>query len=59
MRYVKPLDTQLLHSVFKKFDNIITIEDVTFRRIGSAILEFMCDNGYSANVKGLVSGSFY
>jgi 1-deoxy-D-xylulose-5-phosphate synthase len=52
MRYVKPLDTQLLHSVFKKFENIITVEDGNLSGgFGSAILEFMCDNGYSANVK--------
>jgi 1-deoxy-D-xylulose-5-phosphate synthase len=52
MRYVKPLDTSCLHAVFKKFDKIITIEDGTvIGGFGAAILEFMCDNGYSAQVK--------
>lgn len=54
MRWVKPLDTEILHTVFKNFDQIITIEDGTLAGgFGSAVLEFMCDNTYRANIKRL------
>ena len=52
MRFAKPLDEELLHEVFRKFRKIITIEDGTVMGgFGSAILEFMAANGYSATVK--------
>ncbi len=52
MRFVKPLDEELLHEVFNKFDKIVTVEDGTVvGGFGSAILEFMNDNGYKADVK--------
>ena len=48
MRFIKPLDEQLLHTTFKKFDSIITIEDGTIvGGFGSAILEFVSENNYS------------
>ncbi len=54
MRFVKPLDEELLHKVFKQFKQIITIEDgVISGGFGSAILEFMCDHGYTSQVKRL------
>jgi 1-deoxy-D-xylulose-5-phosphate synthase len=54
MRFVKPLDEELLHSVFKKFDKVITIEDGTIvGGFGSAVLEFMAEHNYSAKVKRL------
>ena len=54
MRFAKPLDTILLHEVFSKFDKIITIEDgCVIGGMGSAIIEFMVDHGYSAQVKRL------
>jgi len=54
MRFVKPLDAELLHEVFQKFDKIITVEDgCIMGGFGSAILEFMANNGYSAKVKML------
>jgi 1-deoxy-D-xylulose-5-phosphate synthase len=54
MRYLKPLDTQLLHTIFKTFDKIITVEDgVLNGGFGSAILEFMSDNNYTSQVKRL------
>ncbi len=47
IRFVKPLDEALLHEVFKKFRNVITVEDGCIEGgMGSAILEFMADNGY-------------
>jgi len=45
---LKPLDEQLLHEVGKKFSRIITIEDgVRNGGMGSAVLEWMNDHGYS------------
>jgi len=54
MRFVKPLDENLLHQIFKKHDKVVTVEDGTIvGGMGSAILEFMADNGYAAKVKRL------
>ncbi len=51
MRFVKPIDEDLLHEVFKKFKKVITIEDnVLPGGFGSAVLEFMADHNYSAEV---------
>ena len=52
MRFVKPLDEEMLHEVFSKFNKIITVEDGTVvGGFGSAILEFMNEHGYKADVK--------
>jgi 1-deoxy-D-xylulose-5-phosphate synthase len=54
MRFAAPLDTDALHSVFKKFKKIITVEDGILKGgFGSAIIEFMCDNHYTAEVRRL------
>lgn len=51
MRFAKPLDEKMLHEVFKKFKNIISVEDGSIKGgFGSAILEFMNANDYHANV---------
>jgi 1-deoxy-D-xylulose-5-phosphate synthase len=51
MRFVKPLDEKLLHEVFSKYDKVITIEDGTVQGgFGSAILEFMAEHNYKADV---------
>jgi 1-deoxy-D-xylulose-5-phosphate synthase len=51
LRFVKPLDEALLHEVFKKFNKVITVEDGCLEGgMGSAVLEFMADNNYSARV---------
>ena len=48
MRFVKPLDEELLHSVVAKFDKIITVEDGCLEGgFGSAVLEFLADNNYN------------
>ncbi len=47
MRYVKPLDEELLHQIFKKFKQVITIEDGVIQGgFGTAVLEFMSSNNY-------------
>jgi len=54
MRFVKPIDEMLLHEVFTKFTKIITVEDgCLMGGFGSAIIEFMNDKGYNAQVKRL------
>src|SRR5690554_711327 len=51
LRFVKPLDTELLHGVFKKFKKIVTVEDGSLEGgMGSAVLEFMADHHYSSRV---------
>lgn len=54
MRFVKPLDEELLHEVFSKFNKVITVEDgCIMGGFGSAIAEFMADNNYTAQIKRL------
>jgi 1-deoxy-D-xylulose-5-phosphate synthase len=54
IRFLKPLDEVMLHEVARKFKNIVTIEDGTVNGgFGSAVLEFMSDNGYTPKVKRL------
>jgi len=54
MRFVKPLDESMLHEVFNKFDKVITIEDgCLMGGFGSAVVEWMVDQGYQAKVKRL------
>ena len=54
MRFVKPLDTTLLHEVFSKFEMVITVEDgCLMGGFGSAVIEFMVDQGYKSEVKRL------
>jgi len=54
LRFAKPLDEELLREVFTNFKKVITIEDGCIQGgIGSAVLEFMVDHNYSAEVKRL------
>lgn len=54
MRFVKPLDEVLLQEIFLRYRKIVTVEDGCLQGgFGSAILEFMADNGYRAEVKRL------
>ena len=51
MRFAKPLDEELLHEVFANYSKVITVEDGTVvGGFGSAVLEFMNENGYKADV---------
>ncbi len=52
LRFLKPLDEDLLHEVGKRFKHIITIEDGTRNGgMGSAVLEWLSDHGYTPTVK--------
>ncbi len=54
IRFVKPLDEEMLHEVFSRFKRVITVEDGCVQGgMGSAVLEFMADHGYAAQVKRL------
>ncbi len=52
LRFVKPLDKQLLDAIFKKFDTIITIEDGTIKGgFGSEVLEYASEVNYQGKIK--------
>ena len=54
MRFAKPIDEIMLHEVFSKFSKVITVEDGCIQGgFGSAVLEFMVDNKYHAEVTRL------
>jgi 1-deoxy-D-xylulose-5-phosphate synthase len=54
IRFVKPIDEDLLHEVFQNYNKVITVEDGTIvGGVGSAILEFINANGYQCQVKML------
>jgi len=54
MRFVKPLDAELLHDIFSRFKKIITVEDHAIQGgFGSAVAEFMIDHGYQATITRL------
>lgn len=54
LRFVNPLDKEMLDSIGKNFRKIITIEDgVLSGGAGSAVMEFMSDNGYNVDIKRL------
>jgi len=54
MRFVKPLDEELLHEVFSKYSKVITVEDgAVTGGFGSAVLEFMVQHKYNADVEML------
>ncbi|TRX38537.1 1-deoxy-D-xylulose-5-phosphate synthase [Flavobacterium sp. ZT3R18] len=50
--FVKPLDEKELHTIFSKYESIITIEDgVLNGGFGSAILEFAATHKYSSKIQ--------
>jgi len=52
LRFIKPLDKDLLHEVGQNFSKVITVEDgVVEGGMGSAVLEFMSDNNYTPKIK--------
>jgi 1-deoxy-D-xylulose-5-phosphate synthase len=52
MRFVKPLDEAMLHEIFSNYTKVITVEDGCVQGgFGSAILEFMAEHNYKAEVK--------
>ena len=51
MRWLKPLDEEILDEVGKKYKTIVTAEDgMVAGGLGSAVLEWMADHGYTPRV---------
>lgn len=47
MRFLKPIDEQLLREVAENYERIVTVEDgVRNGGLGSAVMEWLNDNGY-------------
>jgi 1-deoxy-D-xylulose-5-phosphate synthase len=54
IRFVKPLDEELLHEIFLNYKKVVTVEDGSIQGgFGSAVLEFMADHHYTANLRRL------
>lgn len=52
LRFLKPLDEKMLDEIGKNFKFIVTIEDGVLKGgMGSAVLEFMADHGYTPTVR--------
>jgi len=50
--FIKPLDNNVLHSIFASFERIITIEEATINGgFGSAVLEFAATNNYKNDIQ--------
>lgn len=54
MRFVKPIDTDILHEVGESFRYIVTLEDGSVKGgLGSAVMEYMAENGYTPRIEVL------
>ncbi|TRZ45927.1 1-deoxy-D-xylulose-5-phosphate synthase [Robertkochia solimangrovi] len=54
LKFLKPLDEDLLHEIFKSYKNIITLEDGTIKGgMGDAILEFASKHQYNSQITKL------
>ena len=54
MRFLKPIDTDILNEVGKKYSRIITIENGTVTGgLGTAVVEYMMDNGFTPTIRRL------
>jgi len=60
MLYLKPLDGELLHEAGKRFSCIVTVENgVITGGLGSAVMEFMADNGYAPRIRRIGIGDTF
>lgn len=54
MRWLKPIDTDILDYVGTHYSKVVTVEDgMISGGLGSAVLEYMADKGYACNVTRL------
>ncbi|MBR4849000.1 MAG: 1-deoxy-D-xylulose-5-phosphate synthase [Bacteroidaceae bacterium] len=52
MRFLKPIDTEILREVGEKFKYVVTLEDGCVNGgLGSAVVEYMAENGYTPTIK--------
>ena len=60
MRYVKPLDEELLDTIGNRFNKIITLEDGAVRGgVGESIAAYLSRQGYTPRVKNLGIGDSF
>ena len=51
MRFLKPIDEDILHEVGRNYQHVVTIEDGSRNGgLGTAVTEFMADNGYTPHI---------
>ena len=54
MRFLKPIDEDILHEAFRVYKRIITVEDGTIKGgLGASVLEFASKNNYSSKIEVL------
>ena len=54
MRFLKPLDENILHEVGRRFQHVVTVENgVRNGGLGSAVMEWLSDHGYTTRVTRL------
>ncbi len=54
MRFLKPLDETMLHKVFNKYYNVITLEDGTVKGgLGTSVVSFAAAHNYTAKIETL------
>ncbi len=54
LRFLKPLDEEMLHEIGQRFKKIVTIEDgVRKGGMGTAVMEWMSDHGYYPAIQRL------
>ena len=52
LRFLRPLDEEMLDEIGKNYTSIVTIEDGVLKGgMGSAILEYMADHGYTPKIR--------
>lgn len=60
MIYLKPIDEELLHEVGKRFKQVITVENgVVKGGLGTAVMEFMAENGYTPRIQRIGVGDTF
>lgn len=51
LRFLKPLDEEMLNEIGQNFSKVVTVEDGVLKGgMGSAVLEFLADQGYTPKV---------
>ena len=51
MRFLKPLDEEMLHHIFQKYKKVISVEEGVTGGLGSAVAEFAAQHGYTIPLK--------
>lgn len=60
LRFLKPLDEDLLHEIGTRFDRVLTIEDgQRMGGMGSAVMEFFADHGHTSRIVRLGLPDFF